>query len=128
MTTQNVIVITGASRGIGAATAHLAAERGYAVCINYRRNHTAANGVVEAIRQRGGQAVAIAADIAFEAEVIALFQAVDQQLGPITALVNNAGILEPQMRVENLSAERLNRVFATNVTSAFLCAREAIKR
>lgn len=128
MTTQNVIVITGASRGIGAATAHLAAERGYAVCINYRRNHTAANGVVEAIRQRGGQAVAIAADIAVEAEVIALFQAVDQQLGPITALVNNAGILEPQMRVENLSAERLNRVFATNITSAFLCAREAIKR
>ncbi|MFG6095810.1 SDR family oxidoreductase [Leptolyngbyaceae cyanobacterium CCMR0082] len=122
------MVITGGSRGIGAATASLAAERGYAVCVNYRRNHQAANAVVEKIRQQGGKGVAIAADIAVEAEVIALFNAVDHQLGTITALVNNAGILEQQTRVENLDAARLNRVLATNVTGAFLCAREAIKR
>ncbi|NEZ59035.1 SDR family oxidoreductase [Adonisia turfae] len=122
------MVITGGSRGIGAATASLAAERGYAVCVNYRRNHQAANAVVEKIRQQGGKGVAIAADIAIEAEVIALFNAVDHQLGTITALVNNAGILEQQTRVENLDAARLNRVLATNVTGAFLCAREAIKR
>ncbi|MFG6102692.1 SDR family oxidoreductase [Leptothoe sp. EHU-05/26/07-4] len=128
MNTDKVMVITGGSRGIGAATASLAAERGYAVCVNYRRNHQAANAVVEKIQQQGGKGVAIAADIAIEAEVIALFNAVDHQLGTITALVNNAGILEQQTRVENLDAARLNRVLATNVTGAFLCAREAIKR
>ena len=125
---DNVIVITGGSRGIGAATAYLAAERGYAVCVNYRRNIEAANTVVETIRQRGGRGVAIAADIAIESDVIALFQTVDNQLGPITALVNNAGILEQQLRVENLDAARLNRVFAANITGSFLCAREAVKR
>ncbi|MBE9069343.1 SDR family oxidoreductase [Leptolyngbya cf. ectocarpi LEGE 11479] len=125
---KNVVVITGGSRGIGAATAYLAAERGYGVCVNYCQNHRAAEAVVETIRQQGGRAVAIAANIAVEADVIALFQAVDQQLGPVTALVNNAGILEQQMRVENLDATRLNRVFATNITGAFLCAREAVKR
>ena len=122
------MVITGGSRGIGAATAYLAAERGYAVCVNYRRHHQAANAVVEKIRRQGGKGVAIAADIAVEAEVIALFNAVDHQLGTVTTLVNNAGILEQQTRVENLDAARLNRVLATNVTGAFLCAREAIKR
>ena len=125
---EKVIVITGGSRGIGAATAYLAAERGYAVCVNYRQNHGAANAVVETIRQKGGRGVAIAANIAIESDVIALFEAVDNQLGPITALVNNAGILEQQMRVENLDAARLNRVFAANVTGSFLCAREAVKR
>ncbi|EKV00008.1 dehydrogenase of unknown specificity [Leptolyngbya sp. PCC 7375] len=128
MNTDKVIVITGGSRGIGAATASLAAERGYAVCVNYRRNHQAANAVVEKIRRQGGKGVAIAADIAVEAEVIDLFNAVDHQLGTVTALVNNAGILEQQTRVENLDAARLNRVLATNVTGAFLCAREAVKR
>ncbi|MGD1854457.1 MAG: SDR family oxidoreductase [Leptolyngbyaceae cyanobacterium] len=125
---EPIIVITGGSRGIGAATAYLAAERGYGVCVNYRRNHQAANAVVEKIRQNGGQGVAIAADIAIESEVTSLFHKVDRQLGPVTALVNNAGILEQQMRVENLDATRLNRVFTTNITGSFLCAREAIKR
>ncbi|MEL6231927.1 MAG: SDR family oxidoreductase [Cyanobacteria bacterium J06627_3] len=125
---EKVIVITGGSRGIGAATAYLAAEHGYAVCVNYRRNHEAANAVVETIQQKGGRGVAIAADIAIESDIIALFQAVDNQLGPITALVNNAGILEQQTRVENLDAGRLNRVFAANITGSFLCARESIKR
>ncbi len=128
MNMENVIVITGGSRGIGAATAYLAAERGYAVCVNYRRNHEAANAVVEEIRQRGGRGVAIAADMAVEADIVALFKAVDEQLGTVTALVNNAGILEQQMRVENLDADRLNRIFTTNITGAFLCAREAVKR
>ncbi|MEM7063432.1 MAG: SDR family oxidoreductase [Cyanobacteria bacterium P01_B01_bin.77] len=125
---DNIIVITGGSRGIGAATAYLAAKRGYGVCVNYCQNHGAAETVVETIRQQGGRAVAIAANIAVEADVIALFKAVDQQLGPVTALVNNAGILEQQMRVENLDAARLNRVFSTNIMGTFLCAREAIKR
>ncbi|NEQ54662.1 MAG: SDR family oxidoreductase [Leptolyngbya sp. SIO3F4] len=125
---ENVILITGGSRGIGAATAHLAAKRGYAVCVNYCRNHKAANAVVEQIQQRGGRAVAIAADISVETEVIELFQAVDETLGPVTALVNNAGILEQQIRVENLDAARLNRVFAANITGPFICAREAVKR
>ncbi|MEM1254507.1 MAG: SDR family oxidoreductase [Cyanobacteria bacterium P01_H01_bin.21] len=125
---ENVIVITGGSRGIGAATAYLAAERGYSVCVNYRRNHNAANAVVDTIKQQGGRAVAIAANISIETDIIALFNAVDQQLGPVTALVNNAGILEQQTRVESLDAARLNRVFATNITGAFLCVREAVKR
>lgn len=123
-----VVVITGASRGIGAATAHLAAERGYAVCVNYRRQQAAAEQVVAAIENLGGRAIAIAADVASEPEVIRLFEAVDQQLGPVTALVNNAGILEPQMRVEQMDAGRLHRTFSTNITGSFLCAREAIKR
>ncbi len=125
---EKVIVITGGSRGIGAATAYLAAERGYAVCVNYRRNQGAADAVVEGITQKGGRAIAIPADISSESDVIRLFQTVDSQLGQLTALVNNAGILEQQMRVEELSAARINRIFATNVTGAFLCAREAIKR
>ncbi|MEM7794824.1 MAG: SDR family oxidoreductase [Cyanobacteria bacterium P01_C01_bin.118] len=125
---ENVILITGGSRGIGAATAYLAAERGYAVCVNYRRNHQAANIVVERIQQQGGRAVAIAADVAIESDVTSLFQAVDKQLGPITALVNNAGILEQQTRVDKIDAARLNRVFAANITGSFLCAREAVKR
>jgi NAD(P)-dependent dehydrogenase (short-subunit alcohol dehydrogenase family) len=96
--------------------------------VNYRRNHEAANAVVEKIRQQGGKGIAIAADMAVEADIIALFKAVDEQLGTITALVNNAGILEQQMRVEDLDAARLNRIFTTNITGAFLCAREAVKR
>lgn len=123
-----VALITGASRGIGAATARLAAERGYSVCVNYRRNSRAAEDVVAAIRAGGGSAVAIAADVSVEAEVLRLFQACDRELGPLSALVNNAGILETQTRVENIDAARLSRIFATNVTGAFLCAREAVRR
>ncbi|MEO0533160.1 MAG: SDR family oxidoreductase [Cyanobacteria bacterium P01_A01_bin.123] len=125
---EKVIVVTGGSRGIGAATALLAAKKGYAVCVNYRHNQEAAAGVVDEIKQMGGKAIAIAADIASETEVVHLFKAVDEQLGKVTALVNNAGTLEPQMRVEQMDAARLNRTFATNITGSFLCAREAIKR
>jgi NAD(P)-dependent dehydrogenase (short-subunit alcohol dehydrogenase family) len=125
---NRVALVTGASRGIGAATARLAAERGYAVCVNYRRNSRAAEDVVAAIRAGGGSAVAVAADVGVEAEVLRLFQACDRELGPLGALVNNAGILETQTRVENIDALRLSRIFATNVTGAFLCAREAVRR
>lgn len=123
-----VLVITGASRGIGAATAALAAERGYAVCVNYRSNGDAAEAVVAGIRARGGTAIAVQADIAVEAEVVRLFESCDRLLGRVTALVNNAGVLERQQRVEGIDAERLHRVFATNVYGAFICAREAVLR
>lgn len=123
-----VAVITGGSRGIGAATARLAAARGYAVCVNYRQNRAAAEAVVEGIVEVGGRAIAVAADVAQEADVMRLFETVDSHLGPITALVNNASILETQCRVEDLDAARLGRVLAANVTGSFLCAREAVRR
>lgn len=122
------MLVTGGSRGIGAATARLAARRGYAVCVNYVQDRTAAESVVEAIAQDGGRAIAVRADVSLEPEVIQLFAEVDEKLGPVTALVNNAGILERQMRVEDMTVERLNRVFTTNITSYFLCAREAVRR
>ncbi|MBD1909332.1 MULTISPECIES: SDR family oxidoreductase [unclassified Leptolyngbya] len=125
---KKVLIVTGAGRGIGAATACLAAQQGYAVCVNYRHSQEAAQRVVETIEKSGGQAIAIAADVASESEVVALFQAVDKQLGTVTALVNNAGILEQQQKVEAMDAARLHHVFATNVIGSFLCAREAIKR
>ncbi|MDJ0747629.1 MAG: SDR family NAD(P)-dependent oxidoreductase, partial [Xenococcaceae cyanobacterium MO_167.B27] len=125
---EKVIIITGASRGIGAATAYLSAERGYAVCVNYLNNQKAAQKVVNEIEQMGGKAIAVAANVASEADVIGLFNRVEEQLGTVTALVNNAGILEQQMRVENMDAARLHRIFATNIIGSFLCAREAIKR
>jgi NAD(P)-dependent dehydrogenase (short-subunit alcohol dehydrogenase family) len=123
-----IVVITGGSRGIGAATARLAAERGYHVCVNYRANRAAAETVVADIERAGGRAIAVAADVSIEADVVRLFEAVDAQLGLVTALVNNAGILERQTRVEAIDAARLSRVFATNVTGAFVCAREAVRR
>lgn len=125
---KKVILITGASRGIGAATARLAAARGYAVCVNYLKNHAAAQAVVADIEAAGGQAIAVAADVAAEAQVVDLFKTVDRQLGTLTALVNNAGILETQMRVDEMDAARLSRIFAANVSSCFLCAREAVRR
>lgn len=123
-----VIVITGASRGIGAATARLAAARGYAVCVNYRTNQAAAATVVADIESAGGEAIAVAADVSAENEVVDLFRTVDRRLGTVTALVNNAGILEAQMRVDEMDAARLNRIFTANVTACFLCAREAVRR
>lgn len=123
-----VILITGGSRGIGAATAMLAATRGYAVVINYLHNRAAADAVVAAILQAGGKAFAVAADVALEADVVRMFEAVDHAFGPLTALVNNAGILEHHMRLDQMDAARLNRVLATNVTGSFLCAREAVRR
>lgn len=123
-----VVLITGGSRGIGAATARLAAARGYAVCVNYRSNADAANAVAAAITDAGGRAIAVQADVAIESEVVRLFETCDQRLGPLTALVNNAAILETQTRVESIDAARLQRIFATNVTGAFICAREAVRR
>lgn len=123
-----VLLVTGASRGIGAATARLAAERGYAVCVNYLRNGQAAERVVADIRNGGGQAVAVAADVAKESEVRRLFATIDERLGRVTALVNNAAILERQSRVEDITEERLQRILATNVVGPFLCVREAIRR
>jgi NAD(P)-dependent dehydrogenase (short-subunit alcohol dehydrogenase family) len=123
-----IVLITGASRGIGAVTATLAASRGYAVCVNYRSNAAAANDVVETIARAGGRAIAVQADVAIESDVVRLFETCDAQLGRLTALVNNAGMLERQMRVEQMDAGRLQRVFATNVTGSFMCAREAVRR
>lgn len=123
-----VMIITGGSRGIGAATARMAVEQGYAVCVNYIHNRAAAESVVSEIRQVGGTAIAVAADVSSEADVVSLFRTVDDELGPVTALVNNAGILETQMRVDQMDVARLSRIFATNITGSFLCAREAIRR
>lgn len=125
---DNVVIITGGSRGIGAATARLAAQRGYAVCVNYTKNREAADAVVANIVKSGGRALAIQADVAKEADVIRLFDAAAKALGPVTGLVNNAGILEQQMRLDEMSAGRFERVLATNVTGALLCAREAVRR
>lgn len=125
---DNVLIITGGSRGIGAATAQLAAGQGYTVCLTYRRQRQAAQQIVASIQQQGGRAIAMAADMASEADILHLFETVDAQLGTVTALVNNAGILEPQMRLEDIDAARLNRILQANVVGSFLCAREAVKR
>ena len=125
---SGIMIVTGGSRGIGAATARLAAARGYAVCVNYRQNQPAADDVVQSIAAAGGTAIAVRADVAVEADVVHLFHTVDEQLGRLTALVNNAGILERQTRVERMDAARIDRVFATNVRGAFVCAREAVTR
>ena len=125
---NKILIVTGGSRGIGAATGRLAAQRGYAVCVNYLRNEHAANSVVRDIVSAGGTAIAVPADVSIEADVLRLFKTVDDSLGKVTALVNNVGIVEQQMRVENMDAARLNHVLAVNVTASFLCAREAIRR
>jgi NAD(P)-dependent dehydrogenase (short-subunit alcohol dehydrogenase family) len=124
----NVLIVTGGGRGIGAATARLAAERGYAVCVNYRTNQAAADALVSDVRAAGGTALAVSADVASEPDVVRLFETVDARLGPLAGLVNNAGILERQTRVEHIDTARIDRVFATNVRGAFLCAREAVRR
>jgi NAD(P)-dependent dehydrogenase (short-subunit alcohol dehydrogenase family) len=123
-----VLVVTGGSRGIGAATARLAGRRGYAVCVNYRANSTAAASVVADIESAGGRAIGVQADVGVEADVVRLFRHVDTTLGRLTALVNNAGIVEHQMRVDEMDAGRVQRVFATNVVGPFLCSREAVLR
>jgi len=125
---SGTLVVTGGGRGIGAATARLAAERGWAVCVNYRRERAAAEGVVAGIARAGGKAIAVAADVAVEADVVRLFETAERELGPLKGLVNNAGILERQSRLEDMDAARLARVFAVNVVGAFLCAREAVRR
>jgi len=125
---KKIILITGGSRGIGAAIAHLAAEAGYAVCISYLHNRAAAEAVVAAITQKNGMAVAVQADVAVEEDVIRLFKHVDASFGPLTALVNNAGILERQARVDEMDSARIQRIFATNVVGSFICSREAVRR
>jgi NAD(P)-dependent dehydrogenase (short-subunit alcohol dehydrogenase family) len=122
------ILITGASRGIGAACARLAAGRGWQVCINYRSDAIAAAAIVRTIEEAGGSAFAVQADVSQEEDVLRMFAAFDARCGRLDALVNNAGILARQCRVEGMDAERINRILATNVTGSFLCAREAVRR
>jgi NAD(P)-dependent dehydrogenase (short-subunit alcohol dehydrogenase family) len=123
-----VAVITGGSRGIGAATAKLAARRGYAVCINFLKREDRAREVADEIRAGGGRAVIVQADTASEDDVLRLFAAVDRELGPVTALVNNAGITGKAGRLDAYDAAAIRRILDVNVTGAFLCAREAVKR
>jgi NAD(P)-dependent dehydrogenase (short-subunit alcohol dehydrogenase family) len=122
------MIVTGASRGIGAATAKLAAARGYAVCLNYLQGREPAEDLARYITLGNGQAIAIQADISSEADVVSLFRQVDSRLGRVSALVNNAGTLERQTRLDSMDASRIERVFAVNVVGAMVCAREAVKR
>jgi NAD(P)-dependent dehydrogenase (short-subunit alcohol dehydrogenase family) len=125
---NKVVLVTGGSRGIGAATARLAAERGYAVGITYKANRAAADSVVDSIVSKGGKAIALAGDVGIEADVMQVFERIDVSFGRLTALVNNAGILERQMRVDAMTVDRLHRVLTTNIVGSFLCAREAVRR
>lgn len=125
---RNVVVITGGSRGIGAATALLAARRGYDVCISYRTEAARADLVLACIAETGRRAIAVQGDVADEKDVIALFQAVDRRLGTVTALVNNAGVVGGGTLVQDIDATALMRVLAVNVAGSFLCAREAVRR
>lgn len=125
---SQVVLITGASRGIGAATARLAARRGYAVCINYRQRRAEAEAIARGISDGGGRASCVQADISNELEVRQLFESCERELGPLNALVNNAGILETQMRLETMDTARVQRVFATNVLGTFACCRQAVLR
>lgn len=122
------VLITGASRGIGAATALLAAREGYAVAVNYTSNSLAADEVVRQIRAAGGQAITVQADVSSEAQVVAMFEKVDARFGRLTALVNNAGVVDVNSRVDGMTLARLQRMFEINVFGSFLCAREAVKR
>ena len=121
------MIVTGASKGIGAATARLAAQRGWTVCVNYRSDEAGARRVADDVHRSGAQSIVAQADVALEADVVRLFDTVKRAFGRIDGLVNNAGILEQQTRLDQMSADRLARVFATNITGAFLCAREAVR-
>ncbi|MFL1586293.1 SDR family oxidoreductase [Stutzerimonas stutzeri] len=125
---SRVMLITGASRGIGAATARLAAHRGYALCLNYHQRADVANAVLKQVRGLGVTAIAVQADVADETQVLHMFEAIDREFGRLDVLVNNAGMLEQQMRLEKMDAARWTRVLGANVIGSFLCAREAIKR
>ncbi|MBD8167875.1 SDR family oxidoreductase [Erwinia persicina] len=125
---MNIALVTGGSRGIGRATAILLARQGWRVAVNYVHRTAEAELVVAEIERQGGSAFTVQADIADEAQVMAMFADIDRQPEPLRALVNNAGILFQQSTLEQLTAERINRVFATNVTGAFICCREAVKR
>ena len=125
---DQVLLITGGSRGIGAATALLAAQRGFAVAVNYASNSLAADEVVRAIRDPGGRAMSVQADVGDEAQVKAMFEKVDAKFGRLGALVNNAGVVDVQARVDEMSVARLERMLRINVIGSFLCAREAVRR
>ena len=125
---KEVIVITGSSRGIGAATALLAARQGYAVCVNYVRDAQAAGELCARIVAEGGEAIAVQADVSEEADVARLFDELDARLGTLTALVNNVGVLERKCRLADMSVQRLERVLRTNVISYFLCCQQAVRR
>jgi NAD(P)-dependent dehydrogenase (short-subunit alcohol dehydrogenase family) len=126
--TATVMLITGASRGIGAATARLAAARGFAVAVNYLSSQAAADALVDAIVADGGRAIAVQGNVAVESDVKRVFDTVDSELGTLGVLVNNAGILQERLRLDEMTAERWQRVLATNVVGTFLCAREAVRR
>jgi len=123
-----VVVITGGSRGIGAATVRLAARQGYRICLTYRQDRQAADAVAGEAVRAGGRAAIVQADVSVEQDVVRMFETVDSLFGRVDALVNNAGMLETQMRVDQMDAARLSRVFATNVTGSFICCREAVGR
>lgn len=125
---NKILLITGGSRGIGAATALLAARRGFAVAVNYASNSLAADEVVRAIRAEGGHAMAVQGDVGDEAQILAMFETVDAQFGRLTALVNNAGVVDVQARVDEMSVARLERMLRINVIGSFVCAREAVRR
>lgn len=127
-TSVKIMLITGASRGIGAATALIAAQRGYVVAVNYAKDAAAANSVVQKIQSQGGKAMAVQADVSDEAQVLAMFAQVDKAFGPLTALVNNAGIVDMKARLDEMTAARIERMLRINVLGSLLCAREAIKR
>ena len=122
------LLITGGGRGIGAATARLAAQQGWAVAVNYARDSLAADTVVRAIRAEGGSAISVRADVANEAEVLRMFTTVDAKFGPIAGLVNNAGVVDTTARLDEMDWARWRRMFDTNVLGSLLCAREAVRR
>ncbi len=122
------VLVTGGGRGIGRATSLLCAARGWTVAVNYAHDAAAAESVVAAIRAGGGRAIAVRADVASDAEVIALFETLDRELPPLAGLVNNAGVVDRLLRVDAMTPERLQRMFAINVFGSFFCAREAIRR
>ncbi|CCN49303.1 putative GLUCOSE 1-DEHYDROGENASE [Vibrio nigripulchritudo MADA3029] len=125
---NNVVIVTGGSRGIGKATSLLLASRGYKVCVNFRTRSEEAEETVRLIEERGGTAIACQADVSVESDVIRLFDTAEQALGKLTHLVNNAGALFTQSRLVDMELERFNKVIAANATSCFLCCREAVKR
>lgn len=125
---EKTVLITGASRGIGAATARLLASQNYNVCLNYLRQTQCAEQLSTELRQQGCNTLLLQADVSQEQQVTEMFRTIDDTFGPLTHLVNNAGILKPQMRLQDMNAARINEILTTNVTSYFLCCREAIAR
>ncbi|UJF17021.1 SDR family oxidoreductase [Vibrio sp. SS-MA-C1-2] len=128
MSDSKVVLITGGGRGIGAATSKLFAAKGYSVCINYKSNSVVAEKLAQEITNTGGRCMTVKADVSKEADVLRMFKKIDEQLGCLSVLINNAGILHKQSRLEDMTADRINTILSNNVTSYFLCSREAIKR